>query len=197
MPKPYIPHDKWSKRAEAEGYRARSVYKLMELDERFHLITPGMTILDLGAAPGSWLQYAAKKVGPRGRVIGIDLAEIAPIETNVSLHKEDITDDEAIMRTLRDAHVDTVDLVLSDVAPATSGVKDVDQWRSIELGQAVLKIAEKYLRPNGKCALKVFRGADFDEFLGETRKRWKDVRTVTVKASRDRSREVYLVMRKQ
>lgn len=196
LPKPYIPNDKWSRKAAAEGYRARSVYKLMELDEKFRLLKPGMVVLDLGAAPGSWMQYASQKVGNEGWILGFDLTEILPVEENVIIYEQDITDIPAMDAILAQQKVETVDLVLSDIAPSTSGVKDVDQWKSIELGQAVITLAQRYLKPHGKCVLKVFRGSDFDAFLAELKRTWKEVRVVTVQASRDRSREVYLVMTK-
>jgi 23S rRNA (uridine2552-2'-O)-methyltransferase len=196
MPKPYIPNDKWSRRAAAEGFRARSVYKLMELDERFHLIKPGMTVLDIGAAPGSWLQYASQKVGPEGIVIGVDLQNIKPIADNVFTYEADITDTALMENILRRHEVETADLVLSDIAPNTSGIKDVDQWRSVELSQAVTDLAMKLLKPGGVCVCKIFRGADFDEFLGQLKTTWKRVGIKTVEASRDRSREVYLVCTK-
>lgn len=196
MPKPYTPNDAWSRKAAKEGFRARSVYKLRELDERFGLLKPGMTVLDLGAAPGSWLQEAAAKVGPTGRVIGIDLTPIQPVAANVRTFRADITNAEAVEAILRGEGAETVDLVLSDLAPATSGVKDVDQWRSVELAEAALAIAKRALKPRGFCVIKVFRGADFDEFLAGVRRSWTDVKIVTVKASRDRSREVYVTARK-
>ncbi|MDP6562097.1 MAG: RlmE family RNA methyltransferase, partial [Candidatus Peribacteraceae bacterium] len=133
MPKRYTPNDKWSQKAAAEGYRARSVYKLMELDEKFRLIKPGMTILDLGAAPGSWSQYAAEILDGNGRVIAIDLTEIEPIE-GVETHIADITDTKALDAILPEK----VDLIISDLAPKTSGIKDIDQWKSVELSQTVL-----------------------------------------------------------
>lgn len=196
MPKPYTPNDKWSQKAAAEGYRARSVYKLMELDDRFDLLKAGMIVLDLGAAPGSWLQYTSKQIGPKGKVIGLDLTKIEPVGENVELIEQDITDLNAIDRILAERSLTQVDLILSDMAPNTSGVKDNDQWKSIELNRAAVAIAQKFLRPSGACVLKVFRGADFDEFLRELKSAFKDVRIVTVEASRDRSREVYVVLRK-
>ena len=196
MPKPYIPNDKWSRRASEEGYRARSVYKLKELDVRHRLLKSGMTVLDLGAAPGSWLQYVAEKVGPKGKCIGIDLQEIEPIEGVDHLYQADITDVGAIRSILEKIDAERVDLVLSDLAPKTSGIKDVDQWKSIELSQAVEEIADTFLTPGGHCVMKVFRGADFDEFFQGLKKNWKDVKIRHLKASRDRSKEVYIVMRK-
>jgi 23S rRNA (uridine2552-2'-O)-methyltransferase len=167
----------------------------MELDRRFHLLRPGMTVLDLGAAPGSWLQYASQRVGPRGNVIGIDLEEIPPIAPNISVYRADITDTEALTAVLRSENIQRFDLVLSDAAPATSGIKDIDQWRSIEIAQAALGIASRVLKAHGSCIVKVFRGADFDEFLRGVRSEWEEVKIVSVKASRDRSREIYLLLR--
>ncbi len=196
MPKPYIPNDKWSQRAAKEGYRARSVYKLMELDERFHLLSPGMTVVDLGAAPGSWLQWASKRVGPMGIVMGFDLQEIAPIDSNVTTFVMDIMDRFAIEDQLRKSGVREADTVLADMAPNTSGIKDMDQWRSIELAQSALAIGKDILKPNGKCVVKVFRGADFDEFFHALKMDWQEPTIVEATASRDRSREVYVVVRK-
>ncbi len=196
VPKPYTPNDKWSQRAAAEGFRARSVYKLQELDARFRLLKPGMTLIDCGAAPGSWLQYVSIKIGPKGKAVGIDLTEIEPVADNVHLYQADMTDMAAIQKILANENITSVDVVLSDIAPSTSGVKDVDQWRSIELSQAVLALAGTVLKPHGKCVMKVFRGADFDEFLRDIKRLWKNVRVVTVKATRDRSREVYVVCEK-
>lgn len=205
MPKPYVPNDKWSKRAAADGYRARSVYKLMELDERFRLIEPGMTVIDIGAAPGSWLQYTSKKIGPTGMAYGFDLQEISPIEdpehsrgvkSNVKTFVKDITDRFGIEDILRTEGVREADLVLSDIAPNTSGIKDMDQWRSVELAMATLAVAKDILKPNGKCVVKVFRGSDFDEFFAGLKQDWQEPTIKEVAATRDRSREVYVMVRK-
>ena len=191
MPKPYTPNDAWSKKAREEGYRARSIYKLREIDEKFHILAPGQTVIDLGAAPGSWLQYASEKaIG--GRIIGLDLSSIEPIE-GVETFVANITDREAVEKIIPSA----VDVVLSDLAPATSGTWDVDQWRSIELSEAVVAIAEKHLRPKGWCILKVFRGEDFDPFVKKLRVAWPFLKIVQAEASRDRSKEIYVVLRKR
>jgi 23S rRNA (uridine2552-2'-O)-methyltransferase len=199
MPKPYTPNDHWSRKAAAEGFRARSVYKLQELDERFHLVQPGMTVLDIGAAPGSWLQYVSQKIGEKGKAIGIDLQAIAEVAPNVSVHRFDATDEAALERALEEEEVGFVDLVLSDIAPNTSGVKDIDQYRSVELTRVVLQIAARHLKSGGSCVVKVFRGGDFDELIRDIKIAgiWGDVRVTKTQASRDRSREVYLVMRKR
>ena len=189
MPKPYIPTDKLARKAAELGFRARSVFKLQELDERYRLIKAGMIVLDLGAAPGSWSQYAAQKIQTKGKVISIDLQEMDPIE-GVQTHVADITD-EAAMKSIVP---ERVDLILSDLAPKTSGIKDVDQWKSIELSQSVLEVAKTYLRPGGICVMKVLRGADFDDFLRNCKRHWKEVKTRIAKASRDRSKEIYIIV---
>jgi len=195
MPKPYIPNDAWSHKAAKEGYRARSVYKLMELDERFSLLKSGMKVLDLGCAPGSWMQYAAKRIGPKGCLIGMDLQKVKPI-AGATTFVQDITDLPAVSALLAQQNIRPLDLILSDLAPSTSGVKDVDQWRSIELSQAVADIAERFLKPGGTCVIKVLRGADFDGFLRRLKREWGTVRTAQVEASRDRSKEIYVLLKK-
>lgn len=196
MPKPYNPNDKWSQKAAAAGYRARSVFKLMELDERHHLLEPGMKVLDLGAAPGSWLQYEAEAIGPKGIAIGIDLTEIAPIAENVFTYQQDLTDIPGIRKIVESHGIKEVDLILSDAAPNTSGVADIDQWRSVELTRAIMDTAIAMLRPGGKAVAKIFRGADFDEFVNTLKKQFRMMKVVHVQATRDRSKEVYLVVRK-
>lgn len=193
MPKPYTPNDKWSQRALQEGYRARSVYKLQELDERLHLLRNGMKVLDIGAAPGSWLQYASKRVGATGLILGLDLKEIQRVASNVVTTIVDITDVTAVEAALQRIGIETVDLVLSDIAPNTMGIKDVDQWRSVELSRKVLRIATKFLRPGGSVVMKVFRGKSFDAFIADTKEQFPAIKVMTVAASRDRSREVYVI----
>lgn len=197
MPKPYIPNDSWSKRAAKEGYRARSVYKLQELDETYHLLRPGMKVLDLGAAPGSWLQYVSRRIGPKGRAVGIDLTPINAVAENVQTCEGDVTDPKVMESVLSTSGLQTFDLVLSDMAPSTSGVKDIDQWQSVELARAAAGLARSILAPQGVFVVKVFRGEDFDPLLRELKQNFSDVRMAKTKASRDRSREIYLVMKKK
>ena len=196
MPKPYIPNDKWSQRAASEGYLARSVYKLMEIDARYELIRPGLRVLDIGAAPGSWLQYTSDKLGPEGRVLGLDLKPIAFTAPNVVTRVVDVFDDVAVAKAIAERSWKHVDLVLSDIAPNTSGIKDVDQWRSIELNRKITAIAQKYLRGHGSVVMKVFRGKDFDAFTHELKTKFSRLKVMSTVASRDRSREVYVVARK-
>ena len=193
MPKAYIHNDAWSKKAASEGYRARSVYKLMEMDERFGLLKPGMHVLDIGAAPGSWLQYAGKRVGQQGMILGIDLKEIKHVGNNVKTRVCDLTDHASMHEALASVGWKTADLILSDIAPNTSGIKDVDQWKSVELSRLVLDIALKLLSPSGTLIMKVFRGKSFDEFTTDVRKHFPAMKVMSVSASRDRSREVYVL----
>ncbi len=193
MPKPYVPNDKWSQRAAKEGYLARSVYKLMEIDARYELIRPGLRVLDIGAAPGSWLQYTSDKLGPEGRVLGLDLKPITFTAPNVVTKVVDVLDDAAVAGAIAEMSWQKLDLVLSDIAPNTSGIKDVDQWRSIELNQRIAAIAHKYLRGRGSVVMKVFRGKDFDAFTHELKTMFSRLKVMSAVASRDRSREVYVV----
>ena len=192
----YVPNDKLAQKAKELGYRARSVFKLQELDEKFRIIKNGMTVLDLGAAPGSWLQYTSEKIGTKGLAFGIDLTPIEPIADNVITFQEDIFNSDSILQFLNKNNAPLVHVVLSDLAPKTSGIQDIDQWKSIELSEAVLKIADAVLRPKGICVMKILRGSDFDNFLAETRKTWTLIRATKVKASRKSSKEIYVVLRK-
>jgi 23S rRNA (uridine2552-2'-O)-methyltransferase len=196
MPKAYQPNDAWSKKAQAEGYRARSVYKLIELDERLRLLKPGMTVIDLGAAPGSWLQYVSKRIGEKGKAVGIDLAEIKPIGSNVITIEHDILDLEGLRKKFAGLGIDRADLVLSDSAPSTSGIRDIDQWQSIELALAAVSVGEAMLGIRGRCVIKVLRGADFDEAFCRWKRTWSKASIMRVKATRDRSNEVYVVLQK-
>lgn len=194
MTKPYVPFDTWARRAREEGYRARSVYKLKELDERHHLVRTGDRILDLGAAPGSWLQYLVKRTHGRGSIVGLDRVPVAPIDAqNLRMATCDITDLAAVDQALLALDAGPFDVILSDLAPNTSGIADIDQWKSIELSRTVLDIAQRYLTGSGTCVLKVLRGCDFDAFLGEFRGQFQRTKIFSPRASRDRSREVYLV----
>lgn len=204
MPKPYNPQDRYFKKAKEEGYKARSAFKLQEIQEKFRVMRQGDTILDLGAAPGSFLQYTSKIVGPKGAALGLDLQEIEVKLPNVKTAVCDIFDDEMLNGLVEQFfHAKSVpghnlkqqlfNVILSDLAPRTSGVKDIDQWKSVELCIQVVEIAKKWLKPHGNLVMKIFQGADFDEFLRETKKKFKTVKITKPKAVRDRSFEVYLV----
>ena len=194
MSKPYNPQDKYFKRAQQMGYRARSVFKLEEIQHKFKILKPGLDILDLGAAPGSWLQYAVKIVGPQAKLIGLDLRHIKKIKPNVILGQVDIFSPEAI-KFIQSKHLKKFPIILSDLAPKTSGVKEVDHYRSIGLSQRVVELAQKFLAPQGNLVIKVFQGPDFDNFLKELKNKFKQVKVFKPKASRDRSFEVYIIIK--
>jgi len=184
--------DPYVQQAQREGYRSRACYKLLELQERDRLIKPGMTVLDLGSAPGGWSQVAVALVGHSGRVIASD---ILPMDTlaGVEFIEGDFTSDE-VFRQILDAIGDTpVDLVISDMAPNMSGMSAVDQPRSIYLVELALDMALQVLAPGGVFVSKVFQGEGFDELFRGARDSFAKVLTRKPKASRPRSREVYLV----
>jgi 23S rRNA (uridine2552-2'-O)-methyltransferase len=184
--------DAYVKRARQEGYRSRAAYKLMEIDARDRLLRPGMTVVDLGAAPGGWSQVAAQRVGPKGRVLALDLLEMAPL-AGVEFLQGDFRDAEVEVR-LADALGSTgADLVLSDMAPNISGVAVTDQVRSIELAELAMEFACKWLKPGGRFLVKLFQGEGFEGFLKLMRARFRKVVVRKPGASRDRSSETYLL----
>ncbi|QKT02588.1 23S rRNA (uridine(2552)-2'-O)-methyltransferase RlmE [Ectothiorhodospiraceae bacterium 2226] len=186
--------DPYVKRAQQEGWRARAVYKLQELDERYGLLRPGMTVVDLGAAPGGWAQYAARRVAPQGRVIALDLLPIEPI-AGVTVVQGDFREEEPYRALLDALEGRPVDLVLSDMAPNISGTKAVDQPRAIALAELALELAREVLRPGGDWVAKTFQGEGFDALVRELRQGFERVDVRKPAASRPRSPEVYLVAR--
>ena len=185
-------HDPFVKLAQKEGYRSRAAYKLLGLDERDHLLKAGMTVVDLGAAPGGWCQVAAKKVGEKGRVIGIDLLPVEPM-AGVLLFEADFTSDEGLALVENALDGRKVDLVLSDMAPNLSGVKDADQAKHYALAELALDFAVQWLKPDGAFVVKVFQGAGFEDFVRQARQVFRQVNVRKPDASRDESRENFLV----
>ena len=186
--------DPYVQRAKAEGWRSRAVYKLQEIDERDRLLRPGLKVVDLGAAPGGWSQYAARKVGPQGRVVAFDLLPIIPLPGVVCL-QGDFREPEALDAMSEALSGQRVDLVLSDMAPNTSGVEAVDQIRSLALAEAAESFAVETLQSGGDFLVKLFQGPGFDDFVRRMRERFGKVVVRKPKASRDRSPEVYLLAR--
>ncbi|GAB5451412.1 MAG: 23S rRNA (uridine(2552)-2'-O)-methyltransferase RlmE [Halioglobus sp.] len=186
--------DPFVQRAQREGYRSRACYKLLELQDKDRLIVPGMTVIDLGSAPGGWSQVAANLVGHRGRVIASD---ILPMDTlaDVEFVQGDFTDVDVFERILAAIGEAQVDLVISDMAPNMSGMNAVDQPRSMYLVELALDMARQVLAPGGAFVTKIFHGEGFDELIRATRGEFGKVLTRKPEASRARSREVYLVAR--
>jgi 23S rRNA (uridine2552-2'-O)-methyltransferase len=185
-------NDPYVKRAQAEGMRSRAAYKLEQLAERDHLLKPGMVVVDLGAAPGGWSQVAGRIVGPEGRVIGVDLLDMAQLP-GVRFVQGDFGDDAVLAEVERLLDGRPVDLVLSDMAPNISGVASVDQARSIGLAELALDFAVNHLKPQGNFLVKVFQGSGFEQLVAEIRRRFVQVMIRKPEASRSRSNEVYLV----
>ena len=184
--------DAYVKRARAEGKRSRAAYKLEQIAERDRLLRPGMIVVDLGAAPGGWSQVAAGRVGPRGRVIALDVLEMTGL-AGVTFIRGDFHDDETVEQLERALGGEKADLVLSDMAPNMSGIASSDQARALGLAELALDFALKHLKPNGNFLVKLFQGAGFDSFLKTLRGRFAAVAVRKPEASRSRSSEVYLV----
>jgi 23S rRNA (uridine2552-2'-O)-methyltransferase len=193
MPKPYDPRDRFYQKAKKEGLRARSAFKLDEIQRRFHVLRAGGRVLDLGAAPGGWCQIAAREVGPRGFVLGVDLEPIPPLPPPTQTWVADAFAPELLER-LRSEGRAPYDAVLSDLAPKTSGIHGVDEARSLDLAGRALSLARQVLKPSGAFVVKVFMGGDFEGFLRTCRQAFRTARVVRPEASVARgSKEVYLV----
>lgn len=186
--------DEYVKRAQREGYRARAAYKLLEIQEKDRILEPGMRVVDLGAAPGGWAQVAQTIVGDTGLVIGLDLLPIEPLP-GVTFIQGDFREQEPLERLRSALGGEPVDLVLSDMAPNVSGMPAVDQPRSIYLCELALEFCREMLKPGGSLLVKVFQGAGFDAYLLELRSAFGQVASRKPRASRPKSREVYLVAR--
>lgn len=184
--------DAFVKRAKAEGMRSRAAYKLGEIAARDRLLVTGMIVVDLGAAPGGWSQVAAARVGARGRVIALDVLDMAPLN-GVTFIRGDFHDETAVAELERVLGGQKIDLVLSDMAPNMSGVPASDQARVLELAELALDFALKHLKPKGNFLVKTFQGAGFESFLKTLRSRFAAVAVRKPDASRSRSSEVYLV----
>ena len=182
--------DPYFQKAKQEGYRARSAYKLLEIGKRFHLLKPGMSVLDLGAAPGSWSQVVAK-LAPKSKIVAIDLLPMDPI-ASVEIIRGDITRAEYIQQ-MRQMLPNGVDLVLCDAAPNTSGIAFVDHAGSIRLGVAALRIAQQFLREGGAFVVKIFQGEDLVNYVQMTKRYFQTVQVFRPQASRKESTEHYVV----
>jgi 23S rRNA (uridine2552-2'-O)-methyltransferase len=186
--------DEYVKRAQQEGYRSRAVYKLLEIHEKDRLLRPGLTVVDLGAAPGGWSQLAARLVGRQGAVIALDILPIEPLP-GVECIEGDFREAEVPEQLLAALNGRPVDLVISDMAPNTSGIKAVDQPRGMYLAELALDFARRCLRPGGDFLTKVFQGEGFDPFLHDLHAAFATVAIRKPKASRARSAEQYLLAR--
>ncbi len=185
-------NDHYVQEARRLGYRCRAVFKLQELHEKDKLLKPGMTVVDLGAAPGGWSEYARPLLGPKGRLIATDILDMAAI-AGVNFILGDFREDEVLKAVEALVGTAAVDLVLSDLAPNISGIDASDQASSLYLCELALEFAVKHLKPGGVFVVKVFQGEGFDTYLKQVRASFASVAIRKPKASRPRSSEVYLV----
>jgi 23S rRNA (uridine2552-2'-O)-methyltransferase len=189
----YNPKDYFFKQAKKENFAARSVFKLEEIDERFHIIKPGYQILDLGAAPGSWSQYCSRKIGPKGRVLGIDIQPIKITMQNAVFVTADMRE-LSLEQTMKDNGIaPPFDVVLSDMAPKTIGIKLTDQMRSLELCELALATAERFLKPKGTFVCKMFHSDEFEDYRDKLRKRFERVEVLRPKSTRKESKEIFFI----
>ena len=184
--------DSYVQRAHREGVRSRATFKLEELLEKDRVLKPGMSVVDLGAAPGGWSELVAKRLKGSGRVVAMDLLEMAPLE-GVDFIQGDFTEDAVLRELEQRLDGNKVDLVLSDMAPNLSGVDAVDQARSMYLAELALEFAGNWLTARGSFLIKLFQGEGFDDYLRELRQGFQKVSLRKPKASRGRSREIYAV----
>ena len=184
--------DLYVKQAQRDGYRSRAVYKLKEIDEKQRLFKPGMSVLDLGAAPGGWTQYVAEKLGHEGKIIALDILPMDPLP-DVTVIEGDFHD-EAVFQHLLDVVPKTgVDIILSDMAPNMSGNMAIDIPRAMALAELAFDLTDRILKPGGTLLMKVFHGEGFDDLLKMARMQFKKVMVKKPSASRPRSRETYLL----
>ncbi|MCV4285386.1 23S rRNA (uridine(2552)-2'-O)-methyltransferase RlmE [Pseudomonas capsici] len=186
--------DKYVKMAQKDGYRSRASYKLLEIQEKDKIIRPGMTVIDLGAAPGGWSQVTSRLIGGQGRLIASDILEMDSIP-DVTFIRGDFTEDAVLAQILEAVGNTQVDLVISDMAPNMSGLSAVDMPRAMFLCELALDLAGRVLRPGGDFLIKVFQGEGFDVYHKEIRKLFDKVQMRKPLSSRDRSREQYLLAR--
>jgi 23S rRNA (uridine2552-2'-O)-methyltransferase len=184
--------DEYVLKARAQGYRSRAVFKLVEIQQKDHVLRAGQMVLDLGAAPGSWSEYASQIVGDQGAVIALDLLPLEPI-AGVSFVQGDFTEQETLDRLLALLGDRRVDLVLSDMAPNLSGMDSVDQPKSIYLAELAFDVAENFLNSTGVFVVKMFQGSGSEELISKYRSRFKSVKLRKPDASRSRSSEIYAI----
>ncbi len=184
--------DKYVLQSQKEGYRSRAAYKLLQIQEKDRLIKAGMNVVDLGAAPGGWSQVARQFVGSKGKIIALDILPMDQL-AQVEFIQGDFQEDRVLDELLKAVNNKPIDLVISDMAPNVTGVKAVDQPKSIYLLELAIDLADQVLKPQGSLLMKVFQGEGFQPLLAQLRQRYQKVITRKPDASRSRSSEVYLL----
>lgn len=192
---PYKPNDHYARKAKQENFAARSIYKLEEIDNRYKIIHAGDYVMDLGASPGSWAQYASKKIGEKGKILGIDLKPVTVSLPNAVFIVADLNElnDDVIHQFIKSSNQKLFDCVISDMAPNTSGNKFVDQARSYDLCVLALETAKKFLKPNGNFVCKMFEGEDTMLFRDELKKYFTEVHILRPKSTQSSSKEMFMV----
>ena len=185
-------NDPYVKQAQKDGYRSRASYKLLEVQEKYKLIRPGMSVVDLGAAPGGWSQVTSRLIGGQGRLIASDILEMDSIP-DVTFIQGDFTEDEVLARILEAVGNSQVDLVISDMAPNMSGTPEVDMPKAMFLCELALDLAERILKPGGNFVIKIFQGEGFDVYLKDARKKFDKIQMIKPDSSRGSSREQYML----
>lgn len=183
--------DQFRRLAREQGYRSRSAFKLKQINESYKILNRGNCVVDIGCAPGGWIQIALSEVGPKGKVIGIDIKKIEPL-TKAFFIQGNIEDEEIINSVLKFSN-SSVDVVLSDLSPNVSGNWDLDHARQIDLTRTALKLSNKILKKDGKVVLKVFQGDMLNELIDELKKEFKKIIRTKPNASRQTSSEIYLI----
>jgi len=189
----YNPRDFYFKKAKERHFAARSVFKLEEIDQRFKIFRPGYKVLDLGAAPGSWTQYSQQKVGDKGYTIGIDLAQIRLALPHVTFIQGDAFDEAVVSKAAADVGITDFDVVMSDMAPKTTGIRVTDQVRSFELCKRALEVAQQRLRTGGHFVVKMFQSESFEEYLRLVKPLFQKLEILRPKSTRKESYEIYLI----
>lgn len=185
-------NDPYVKQAQKDGYRSRASYKLLEVQEKYKLIRPGMSVVDLGAAPGGWSQVTSRLIGGQGRLIASDILEMDSIP-DVTFIQGDFTEDSVLARILEAVGNSQVDLVISDMAPNMSGTPEVDMPKAMFLCELALDLAERILKPGGNFVIKIFQGEGFDVYLKDARKKFDKIQMIKPDSSRGTSREQYML----
>jgi len=184
--------DEFVKQSQKDGYRSRAVYKLKEIDEKDHLLKPGTIVIDLGSAPGSWCEYLVRKLKGEGRIIALDILPMEPMD-DVEFIQGDFLEDDVFQKLLDTLGNSQPDLVISDMAPNMSGQQAVDIPRAMYMSELALDLTQQVLKPGGGLLVKLFQGDGFDAYLKQVRAQFARVVMRKPRASRDRSREIYML----
>lgn len=189
----YNPRDHYFKKAKQQNFAARSVFKLEEIDQKFRLLRAGQTVLDLGASPGSWSQYCSQKVGPSGRILGVDLKPVTAKLSNAVFIQADLRDLNLEQTFLEYGFRPPFDLVVSDMAPNTTGIRSTDQARSFDLCELALNIARRFLRKDGHFVCKLFHSDDFTGLRDQIKNDFQQFHALKPDSTRKISKEIFLI----